>query len=336
MDKKKSSSKPKRAQMSPSPIYNHLTMVPQAESPDLCTRQLKVLRLQHEIEESLSEILSEFLNDFIVRKERRLDSKNPNIQMHTYNLVVNKGYQKKIRKQVNFLISAGLGNALHEALTEKTCKFVDSLEVLLKELKHISKILQLIFLYDAYHTLQNAAMEIGKIISGIYVLERKTVDFLFCKAFYTKIVVGSQELLKQASDYEKSHFAIVGIAKMHSHLATIMREPISIEINSNIDMQTSESENDSESNECEPLYNLPIEELVTYIEGSKKKKKKSHRNTATSSLSPLNEDYSKLDKEVDEFRRRIDIPITPERPKLRLSQEFLEQLRTSLHNNKAT
>ncbi|OMJ81853.1 hypothetical protein SteCoe_17619 [Stentor coeruleus] len=101
-------------------------------------------------------------------------------------------------------------------------------------------------------------------------------------------------------------------------------------------MQTSESENDSESNDCEPLYNLPIEELVTYIEGGKKKKKKSHRNTAASSLSPLIDEFSELDKEVDEFKRKIDIPITPERPKLRLSQEFLEQLRTSLHKTKAT
>lgn len=335
MGKKKSNSKPQSVQKQSNLNYTHLTMVPQIESPETCSRQIKLLHLQHEIEESLSEIMGEFLNDFVVRKEKRLDSKNPNVQMHTYNLVVNKSYQKKIRKQVNFLISAGFGNALHEALAEKTCKFVDSLEVLLKELKHISKILQLIFLYDAYHTLQNASIEISKFISSVYISERKAVEFLFCKAFHTKIVISSQELLKQAGDYEKTHFAIAGISKMNSHLASIIQEPINIETNAKIELQISESESDSERDETEPLYNLPIEDLVTYIEGNKKKKKKSHRNTATSSLSPLNEEFSELDKEIDEFRKRIDIPITPERPQVRLSPEFLEQLRKSLSKTKA-
>lgn len=311
-------------------------------APDSSTRSLenfespnkgKLVKLLYEVKESLHEILNEFLSDFLLRKDRRLSSKSPTFQMHTYNLVVNKSYQKKIRKQIYALISTGFAIDMQEILRTQVKDFVDSLERYLTELRPLSKILQIIFLFDAYHTLQNASSEIGKIVPSIYKAGQQASDYLFMKEFYIRVIVSSQELLGQAGDYDKSHFAIAGVVKMQSHLMGIVKEEVLMEVPEKLYvMSDSESE---EITESEPLYNLPIDDLVMYIEG-KGKNKANRRRTAASSISPntSKNDYAELDKEIDEFRQRIDIPITAYRPSLRLSQEFLEQLRKSLLRSK--
>ena len=333
MGKKKQSSTLSLTDSCNSPVLNHMfAIVNDSELSDSISFEAKLIELQQEIQESLSEIMNEFINDFKTRKDKRLSSKCPISQIHTYNLVVNKSYQKKIRKQVFTLISEGFAEDLQNILIQRITKFVEMLELYLKEIKQLSKILQIIFLYDAYHTLQNASVEIGKIIASIYKMQEKSIEYLFIKAFYTKIVVPSNSLLKQAGDYDKNHFAISGIMKMNTHLSYIMRENISLELSESISQVISENNSENESTECEPLYNLPIDELVTYIEG-KNKKKTNKRNNAANSSSPSS-DYSELDKEIDEFRKRIDIPLTPCRPSVKLSQEFLDQLRKSLLRNK--
>ena len=313
-----------------------LSIAQEPEYTDSQVSQAKLVKLQDEITESLSEIMNEFLNDFIVRKDRRLSSKCPTSQMHTYNLVVNKNYRKKIRRQVYILISSGLAAELQETLIDRTNEFVEALEGYLSELKPLSKILQIICLYDAYHTLQNASTEIGKIISRIYKGQKRSTDYLFCRSFYTKILAPSEDLLKQAGDYDKNHFAILGIMKMHSSLSHTMREFVSMDLTEKTFQIPSESEGEEDCPDSEPLYNLPIDDLVKYIEGKGRRRAKTRSTTAesTTPVSPQSEDYSELDREVDEFRQRIDIPITPCRPSLQLSQEFLAQLRKSLLRNK--
>ena len=296
----------------------------------LITQTQEVLiKIKEEVEESLGEIMNEFLNDFVARKDKRLASKCPTSQMHTYNLVVNKSYRKKIKKQVCLLINSDFTINLQQSLETQATKFVESLKQCLKELNPMSKILQIIFLYDAYHTLQNASAEIGKIVSGIYKFKRTSTEYFFSKIFFTRIVTHSNELLTQAEDYDKNHFAISGIKKMQCSLSRILAsDKYLLELTKNL----SETDSDSENTDPEPLYNLPIDDLVTYIEG--KNKNNNSRRTAASSISPLHVEYTEMDKEIDEFRKRIDIPITPYRPKLNLSQEFLDQLKKRLIRNK--
>lgn len=86
--------------------------------------------------------------------------------------------------------------------------------------------------------------------------------------------------------------------------------------------------------ESEDLYTLPIDDLITYIEGGKKKNKKTKQRTPPTSVSPENQEFTELDKEIDEFRQRIDIPPSPERLRVNFSEDFIQKLRLYLENNK--
>jgi uncharacterized protein YcbX len=92
----------------------------------------------------------------------------------------------------------------------------------------------------------------------------------------------------------------------------------------------SEAESKTQPLEPEELHSKNIDELVRYIEGGKKKTPKSSRKTPVTSVSPSVDDYPELDKEVDEFRQRLDIPVSPERFRANVSVEFLEKLKTKV------
>lgn len=296
---------------------------------DSVNNHLRLLRLQQEVEESIREILNEFLNDFLTRKQKRLESKNPNTQIHTYNLVVNKSYKNKIKKQVNILILSKLSSNLHTSLTDQIHKFVLSFAAILKDLSHISKLLQIIFLYEAFHSLQNVSDQIAGIVAGVYKSHKESIEFLFNKEFFVNVVANSQDLIKQSADYDKNHFAIQGLSRMQSILLLSVNKQVDLEVSTSPILIDSDSSSESEGGSEEPLYNLPLEELVMYIEGGKKGKS-DKRRTAATSVSPNCEDFPELDKEIDEFRQRIDIPMSPERFRVKLSEEFIENLRGKL------
>lgn len=299
---------------------------------DSVNNHVRLQRLQQEVEDSIREILNEFLNDFLTRKQKRLESKNPNTHIHTYNLVVNKSYKKKIRKQVNILILSNLSSSLHTSLSDQIHKFVLSFSAILKDLSHISKLLQIIFLYEAFHSLQNVSDQIAGIIAGVYKNHKDSIEFMFNKEFFINIVANSQDLIKQSADYDKNHFAIQGLTRMQSILLISVDKQVDLQVSTIPIILDSESSSESEGQSEEPLYNLPLEELVMYIEGGRNRKK-DKRRTATTSASPNSEDFTELDKEIDEFRQRIDIPMSPQRLSVKLSKEFIENLREKLKNS---
>lgn len=113
-----------------------------------------------------------------------------------------------------------------------------------------------------------------------------------------------------------------------------MHKAIDVTISQCPDTETNERDLASKKLESGDLYSLPIDELMNYIEGGKKKTKKSKLRTPPTSVSPANEDFTDLDKEIDEFRQRIDIPLSPERLKVSVSEDFIQKLRIYLENNK--
>ena len=82
--------------------------------------------------------------------------------------------------------------------------------------------------------------------------------------------------------------------------------------------------------ETEEIHTKNIDEIIRYIEGGKKKASKQNQKTPVTSVSPSIEEYPEMDKEVDEFRQRLDIPISPERLRVHISEEFLEKLKNKM------
>ncbi|CAG9326300.1 unnamed protein product [Blepharisma stoltei] len=314
--------------------------------------------LREEVIESISQIYTEFLNDYISCKNKRLSSKNPLEKRQTYNLVVDRDFRKKLRHELKQLIySEGSRSELNSALFEGVHIFIDSLNEQISELTGKSKMLQIICIAEAYHTLQNAATQIGKIVSCLFEGPIASFDTINKLVFHEKIVKNNASLIDYVKTQDPRHHAVQMITKMERELKyalTILASatnpiPPPKPYFDECDLQThfsDDSYSDSEEEfQGEPLHNMPLDELVSYIEGEphnspKRSKKKNKSKASTAATSPTREDEinsDSLDKEIEDFEKRLELSSIQEKQKIKpkLSNDFLNRLKIQIKELKS-
>lgn len=306
--------------------------------------------LRDEIIDSISQIYTEFLNDFISCKDKRLNSKNPLEKQQTYNLVVDRGFSKKLRNELKQLLySEGSRSELNSALFEGVHMFVDSLNEHISQLNGKSKMLQVICIAEAYHTLQNAATQIGKIVSCMFEGPTVSFDTINKLVFYEKLVKNNASLIEYVKAQDTRHYAVAMVSKMEndlkyaSKILTQADNSINKDCIDDCDLKThfsDDSYSDSEEDyRGEPLHNMSLDELVMYIEGEthnspKRTKRKNKSKASTAATSPnrdgeLNPD---IDKEVEDFEKRLEMSSSQMSNKIKpkISNDFLNRLRIQI------
>ncbi|CAG9335450.1 unnamed protein product [Blepharisma stoltei] len=312
--------------------------------------------LRGEIINSITQIYGEYLNDYIAKKKKRLSSKNPLEQRQSYNLVIDQAFKLKLREALKHLVNHSAGiRELHNCLYESVHSFVDSLNGQLIELIGKSKMLQAISLVEAYHTLQNASNEIGKIVSCLFEDRELTFENMNKLLFYERIVKGSAPLIEHIKNQDSRHFVVPLIQKMEKESRCAastftLATPATISTRDfmnasgtmcNIPSDDSFSSFEGE-NQADPLHTMSLDELVKYINGEEitdnkkktRKSKKSKASTAATSRSPKNESHENpsFDQEIENFKQRLEMcKILPKRIKPLVSQDYVDSLRSKIY-----
>lgn len=313
--------------------------------------------LREEIIDSISQIYNEYLNDYIARTKKRLTSKNPLEQRQSYNLVVDRAFRKKLKEELKQLIDSEGTRELHNSLYESVHSFVDAINDQLAELMGKSKMLQAICLAEGYHTLQNASVEIGKIVSRMFEDPAITFENVNKLVFYEKVVKNSTSNIEYVKSQDSRHFVVPLISKMEKDsklasstltsatLTTISTRDYIPEPGALYNMFSDDSSSDyEEDSQGEPLHNMSLDELVKYINGEPINSKKrnpqnriSKASTAATSKSPNREnaENTSFDKEIEDFKKRLEMcNLLPYRIKPKLTQDYLNSLKDKIEQLK--
>ena len=244
-----------------------------------------------EIQNSLSDIYREYLKDLESRKQKRLNLKVPTSETQHYNLVINPTFRITMKSKISELLKQNYTCTLKNIIDEALETFLTQLQEFLKDSEDKSRLLQIVYLHEVFHSLQNSISEVSKILVELYSLDDFTKISL--KKFYNTVLAGQKKLLGFAKSQDGSHFATSSVVKIFEDLDLLMKtgelkqKEMMFEV-------CSEVEEISE----EPVHSLPLEELIVYINGSNLRKK--NKNKAKK----LIEDES-IDKEVSEFEFRL-------------------------------
>jgi hypothetical protein len=336
------------------------------EPPARSVSQEKIQELKQEVLDALRQIYTEYLNDFVQRKEKRLASKNPLDQAPQYNLVVEISYRKQLAQKVKQLVRLDTSHDLLKLFNDCVNNFVEQLLQVLKSLEGKSRMLQVVCLDEAYHTLQNAASEIDKITYCMFE-HYPSCEYINKILFYEKVILYFRDLVDFAKDQGNKHPAAVSLIKcevdlrqltehqnLHLTQKIVKRHFREDNLRRNLedcDLSTHDGYNESSSDNEEEIrheatHNMTVDELVSFINGDcrpsknsrkrqrqKKRKEESDVSTAASSSSPYRETEipSDADKEIEEFQSKLEqLRISHTRLKLRVSQEWINSLRSAI------
>lgn len=286
------------------------------------SEQVKLVR---KVKDCISEIYTEHISDLDQRKSKRLQLKVPTDYFQPYNLVVNSSYQQKIKTYIKEIIKSDSAEGFKADLLSTTDVFIDYLSKHVKEFKGKKALLQIIILYETYHTLQNSITQIGAIIEDV--ISRRDFDIILKEKFYCKIAAEYLDLVENVINKESTYY-IDDLLRMRKTLENIGKYECDKE--NWIDYGStlySESCSD-EDNACEALHNLPIEELVKIInEDCKKKKKTKLKKKGIGKV----DEVDQADQDVEEFRKRLDeMVFVQDKKKPTVSLEFLDGLRDKI------
>ena len=284
-------------------------------------------KLVRKVKDCISEIYNEHIIDLEQRKVKRLQLKVPTDYFQPYNLVVNSTYQQKIKSYIKELIKANLAEGFKSDLICTTDVFIDYLSKHVKEFKGKKSLLQIIILYEAYHTLQNSITQIGGIIEDV--ISRRDFDMILKEKFYCKIAAEYLDIVENIVNKESTHY-IDDLLRMRKTLENIGK--YDCDKDTWIDYgSTLYSESCSEEDPAsEALHNLPIEELVKIIndQSNRRKKAKLKKKGRT-----IESEADQVDFDVEEFRKRLDDMVCLEdKGKPLVSKEFLDGLRDRIRN----
>ena len=279
-------------------------------------------KLVRKVKDCISEIYTEQISDLEQRKAKRLQLKVPTDYFQPYNLVVNSSYQQKIKSYIKGIIKSDSAEGFKADLLCTTDVFIDYLSKHVKEFKGKKALLQIIILYETYHTLQNSITQIGAIIEDV--ISRRDFDIMLKEKFYSEIAAGYLDLVENVINKESTYY-IDDLLRMRKTLENIGK--YECDKDNWIDYgSTLYSESCSEEDPAsETLHNLPIEELVKIInEDCKRKKKPKLKKKANGQGKVMDQ----VDEDVEEFRKRLDeVVFVQNKKKPLVSLEFLDGLR---------
>jgi hypothetical protein len=290
------------------PEINHVLLSENTQTDLDCSMIL------HEIQDSISDIYREYIKDLKLRKQKRLELKVPTSETQHYNLVINPNYRASMREKIHELIKQNYTCTLKNIVDETLETFLQNLREFTEESEDKSRLLQVVYLHEVYHTLQNSILEVSKIVFRLYSPEEFSKISL--KKFYDNILTKQKKLLAFAKTQDNTHYAASSIIKIYEDLDVLNKtgecrpKDFLYEVNSDID-DTSE----------EPVHSLPLEQLLVYINGTsirKKNKNKFKKNFTDSTL----------DEEILEFENRLATakPLQTKSAPV-FSSDFLKSLR---------
>ena len=261
---------------------------------DQCTEPQKLLK---QVKDCINEIYTEHISDLEQRKTKRLDCKVPTDYFQPYNLVVNSTYQQRIRFQIQELKKFQFDEIFKESLLTSTDIFIDYLKKHLNEFDGKKGLLQIIILYEAYHTLQNSITQIGAIVDEI--ISRYAFEIILKKKFYTRVAFDYFDLIEIVSKKENSEY-LDDLIRIKAELDNISKtnendKPLCIEYCSTL---YSESCSDDDI-ALEALHNHPIDELVKIITENPNKRKKHKKKNKQSRISTKDNSTSPNRDEID-------------------------------------
>lgn len=302
------------------------------------------VRVIKQVKDCINEIYSEHINDLEQRKQKRLDCKIPTDFFFPYNLVVNSSYQQRIKAQIQELKKYEFEGLFKDSLLLSTDVFLDYLKKHVNEFDGKKGLLQVIILYEAYHTLQNSITQIGAIVEEV--VPRCSFEMILKKKFLTRVAMDYFDLIEIVAKKEHSEY-IEDLLRMKVELQNIdrtgdMDKQMCIEYCPTL---YSESCSDDDVN-IEALHNLPIDELVKIItQDERKKKQKVGRKGKSTTLKSRRSDSTKdnsfsphrqeVDEEIEEFKLRLELEKpSPVRIQPKVSEAFLTKWKEQLRKNR--
>ena len=284
-----------------------------------------------QIIECINEIYSEHINDLELRKKKRLEWKIPTEYFQPYNLVVNWSFQQRMILQIESLINFQLGGILKESLLSTVDIFIDYLHKFVTEFKGKKSLLQIIIVYETYHTLLNSISQVGSIISLL--ISKNAFEVVNKTKFYEKIGADYMNTLDIVIKKESTGY-MEDFLNMKSELKTFFNKETKSLCYDLSPTLCSESCSDEDSSE-EAMHNLPIDDLVKILsEPNKKRKKKKNKKSFEKQNSTASDvETNEIDTEIEEFQKRLESekPFSI-RKKLVFSDKFLASLRKEIES----
>jgi hypothetical protein len=244
-----------------------------------------------EVKDSVSEIYREYLKDLKTRRDKRLSLKVPTSDAQLYNLVINPKYRVSLKSKIKDLIQSDYTHRLKDTIESILENFITDLKDFINDCQNKSRLLQVVYLHETFHSLQNSIGEISKILTDLYPYNEFCV--INYKKFHFGVISGCKKIVNLARSQDSSHFAVASVIKMCDEIEKSIQTG---ECKSKEMMF--EMLNDAEETSDEPVHSLPLEDVVNYINGSPlgRKEKRTIRKNCES---------SEMDLEVNEFEKRL-------------------------------
>lgn len=290
---------------------------PEPDSDDSCVlykdfyddENDEILNISQEVHDILCKIYDEFYRDFEVRKEKRLKG-NALGEVQRYNLVVQSSYQMEYQGKVRQIVQSDQTDFVYSYLQDIAKGFASRISSSLLTIKDVKA--RLMALSDAYHVTLNASDQVNKIASSLFRAEPKlSCEKLNQAYFYDLACEGLEGSLQWARSQEKLPSQIEKVLEMVADLSQIKYEMLccagpDYDLTKSLDIETESHSTEAEYIEENPIWTRTIEELVEFINPTKKprrrnRKQKSAASTASCSpLKPADEDL-----EVEELKHRL-------------------------------
>ena len=283
-----------------------------------------------EVLQGMTEVYSKYHSDFSTRKEKRLKSKNPLDSFPVFNLTIDNNYSKELQKKISEVMQRGLGVHLFHGLYKCTDTFVEALKEELKDLKGKRVLLQVQCLTEAWHTLMNAAHEAAKLAKKLFEFSDCSFETMHKNLFIEKIIKENQEMLETVKSQNPKHYVTSNLISMETQI----KNDKPFESNAKALSLFEQGSKDNSQDEV-----VPLDDLVSYITQNKSKKKPKRKNKkklAKSEVSTVGSSQSRevspdLDREVEEFKQRLEKEVPVDLPlKPRLTPNFIQSLKTQL------
>ena len=223
-----------------------------------------------------------------------------------------------MRSKITELLSKNYRCSL-EIITDETLEyFIGKLEKFIGEADEKSRLLQMVYMHEAYHSLRNSISQISKIFTELYPEQEFTQTAM--KKFYETVLIRHKKNLKFARCQDSSHFAIDFILRIYGEFEIFMQTGKYSSENILFDDESNIEENIGES-----VYSLPLDEVLRYINGPSQAPK-------IQVSQDFEENMARLDKEILDFENRLAVtqPLIS-RPAPLCSFEFLQSLTDRYH-----
>ena len=268
-----------------------------------------------ELQKAIMCIYKALLDDFKVREQRRLRLKVPTQHTHPYILIVSDTHQSFLRSKVSELVLNNYRSSLEIIIDETLEYFIEILRRFIEGAEEKSRLLQVVYIHEAYHSLRNAISQISSIFAEVY-MEDQFIN-LSIKKFYENILLKYKKILKFAKTQDFTHYAISFILKLYDNAEICMQSGTY-----NSARILMDCENSVESI-AEAVHGLPLDDLLNYINGPTNKrveKWESQKYTAP------------LDKEILDFEKKLaNAKPVIEKPVPLCSLEFIRSLTDRYH-----